>query len=126
MANLYYKIEDLFLQETSILYDRLFLPASFEITDHKAERTEYPVNDHRNPDTEYTHSHIFSKHVTESDSEDPHGYARNVHTCLRITRCTERRRQAERNRPDKYRTDSVEMYDIRRRLCCKIGQVICI
>ena len=56
MANLYYKIEDLFLQETSILYDRLFLPASFKITDHKAERTEYPVNDHRNPDTKYTHA----------------------------------------------------------------------
>ena len=120
MANLYYKIEALFLQETSILYNRLFLPASFEITDHKAERTEYPVNDHRNPDTKYTHAQVFPKHVTESDPEYPHGYARNVHTRFCISRRTECRRQTECNRPDEDRTDSVEMYDIRRRSCCKI------
>ena len=120
MANLYYKIEALFLQETSILYNRLFLPASFEITDLKAERTEYPVNDHRNPDTKYTHAQVFPKHVTESDPEYPHGYARNVHTRFCISRRTECRRQTECNRPDEDRTDSVEMYDIRRRSCCKI------
>lgn len=95
-----------------ILHNHAFAPGTFEIPDHKAQRPEYPVDDHCHPYAEHAQSHVFTQHVTECDSEDPHGQYGYVHACLGISRRTEGSRQRKGYGPDQDCADSMEMDDL--------------
>ena len=62
------------------LHQRLLLPSPSIIPNHKTQRPEHPIDDHRHPDAEHAHPKIFSKHITENNTEQPHRRHRNNHT----------------------------------------------
>ena len=79
-----------------------FFPFSAEVSSHKKHDTEYPVNNHSNPYSDCSHSHLHTDQITESDTECEHGENRNHHGKFNVIAGTEHIGQYKSGRPHQH------------------------
>lgn len=80
-----------------------FPPGSRQISSHKTEYAEHPVNYHGSPHPDCHPSHVNTKHITEADTEGNHGKNRHDHRVFYIVAGAEHIRQHKRRRPQEDR-----------------------
>ena len=81
---------------------------SGQISAHKTDHTEYPVQYHSDPDTDGSVTHVHTDDIAESYTEHEHGKNRQHHGKPHVIAGTKHIRQNKRRRPQKHRHTVVD------------------